>query len=158
MLFKTIVIAFLNSSSFYCVCRGRDHGLPSYNEYRDLCRLGKARDFADLAPIIHPRKISALSSIYASVDDIDLFIGGIHETPKNGAVVGPTFACIIGDQFVRSKKGDRFFHDNGNQPHPFSREQLHSIRRASMARILCDNSDEIRSVQPLAFYLPNNGL
>lgn len=137
--------------------RGRDHGLPSYNEYRDLCRLGKARDFSDLAPVIHPRKIANLQNIYASVDDIDLFIGGIHESPERGAVVGPTFACIIGDQFVRSKKGDRYFHDNEGNPHPFTNEQLHSIRRASMARILCDNSDEIRSVQPLAFHLPNNG-
>lgn len=137
--------------------RGRDHGLPGYNEYRDLCRLGKARDFGDLAPIIHPRKISSLQNVYASVDDIDLFIGGIHETPLEDAVVGPTFACIIGDQFVRSKKGDRYFHDNGNQPHSFSSEQLHTIRRASMARILCDNSDEIRSIQPLAFHLSNDG-
>ncbi|CAL8121494.1 unnamed protein product [Orchesella dallaii] len=137
--------------------RGRDHGLPGYNEYRDLCRLGKARDFSDLSPIIAPRKISSLEEIYGSVDDIDLFIGGIHETPLEGAVVGPTFACIIGDQFVRSKRGDRYFHDHGGQPHSFSKEQLHSIRRASMSRILCDNSDEIRSLQPLAFHLPHNG-
>jgi len=72
--------------------RGRDHGLPSYNEYRDLCRLGKARDFGDLVPVIHPRKIAQLERIYGNVDDIDLFIGGIHETPLQGAVVGPTFA------------------------------------------------------------------
>lgn len=52
--------------------RGRDHGLPSYNEYRDLCRLGKARDFSDLAPVIHPRKISQLERIYGNVDDIGI--------------------------------------------------------------------------------------
>lgn len=100
--------------------RGRDHGLPSYNEYRDLCRIGKGRDFSDLAPTIHPRKIAGLQQIYSNVDDIDLFIGGIHETPLPGAVVGPTFACIIGDQFVRAKKGDRYFHDRDGQAHSFT--------------------------------------
>ena len=28
--------------------RGRDHGLPSYNEWRDLCGLGKLSSFDDI--------------------------------------------------------------------------------------------------------------
>ena len=28
--------------------RGRDHGLPGYNAYREICQIGKARDFDDL--------------------------------------------------------------------------------------------------------------
>jgi peroxidase len=101
--------------------RGRDHGLPSYNEYRDLCRLGKARTFGELAPIIPYYKTQHLQQIYGSVDDIDLFIGGIHETPVEGALVGPTFLCIIGDQFARLKKSDRYFYDVGGTPHSFTK-------------------------------------
>lgn len=33
-------------------------------------------------------------------------------------------------------------------------EQLHQIRRMIVARLLCDNGDEVDSVQPHAFLLP----
>ncbi len=32
-----------------------------------------------------------------------------------GALVGPITLCIVGDQFARLKKGDRFFYDLGGQ-------------------------------------------
>jgi len=104
--------------------RGRDHGLPSYNAYRDLCRLGKARNFRDLAPIIPAHKISRLEEVYETVDDIDLWVGGVHEIPLPGALLGPTFVCIIGDQFARAKKSDRFFYDISDQLHSFTKGRV----------------------------------
>ena len=61
-----------------------------------------------------------MRSIYRSVDDIDLFPAGIAERPVPGALLGHTFLCIVGDQFARLKKGDRFFYDLGGQPHSFT--------------------------------------
>ena len=39
-----------------------------------------------------------LKEVYETVDDIDLYVGGVGETSVRGGVVGPTFACLIADQ------------------------------------------------------------
>lgn len=67
------------------------------------------------------------------------------------AVVGPVFACIIGEQFRRLKIGDRYWFEHGNQAGALSPNQLAEIKRSSLARIICDNSEAIERMQPLAF-------
>ena len=52
--------------------------------------------------------------MYQSVNDIDLYVGGVAEANVRGGVVGPTFACIMGEQFGRLKRGDRFFYTHVN--------------------------------------------
>jgi peroxidase len=57
------------------VQRARDHGIPSYNNYRALCNLKRAQNWDDLSREIPPEVISRLKRIYPTVDDIDLFPG-----------------------------------------------------------------------------------
>lgn len=87
----------------------RDHGIPGYNEYRAWCNLTRARDFDDLKREISFPLVERLRRLYAHVDDIDLFPGGLAETPLMGGVIGPTFACIIGHQFRLLRRCDRFW-------------------------------------------------
>merc|ERR1712154_121046 len=134
--------------------RGRDHGLAGYNKYREICNLGRANSFSDFSRQMSLSRAQELQRLYSSVDDVDLFVGIFSERPNNDAMVGPTALCIIGDQFARLKKGDRYFYDLEGFPGSFTADQLQQIRKASMARILCDNSG-VDQMQPLSFFVPS---
>ena len=60
--------------------------------------------------------IARLQQLYGSLDRVDLFVGAILEKPVAGALIGPTFQCIIGDQFRRLRLGDRFYYEEQNHP------------------------------------------
>jgi len=125
--------------------RGRDHGLPSYNHYREWCGLPRARSFQEFRNEIQSvDSIRTLQELYGHPDNVDLFIGGMLEDVVQGARMGPTFMCIIVDQYRRTRLGDRFWYENGGV---FTPAQVAELRQASLARVICDASDGIRHVQ-----------
>ncbi|KAK5973493.1 hypothetical protein GCK32_003995, partial [Trichostrongylus colubriformis] len=134
--------------------RGRDHGLPGYTEYRRFCNLSVPRTWDDLAADIPDASVRAkMRSIYGDPANVDLWVGGIVEQRLPDALMGPTFACIIGDQFRRLRDGDRFWYENEGI---FTKLQLQQIKKASLARIFCDNGDSIDRVQRNVFFYPGN--
>ena len=54
------------------------------------------------------------------MNDIDLYIGGLAETPVSGGLVGPTFACLLAENFAALKYNDRYFFEIGGQRNSFS--------------------------------------
>ncbi|EEC10299.1 peroxinectin, putative [Ixodes scapularis] len=128
--------------------RGRDHGIPSYNDWREHCGMSRITDFAQLADIMTPESAKAFAQVYKYPDDIDLFPAGVNEKSVPGGTLGPTFACLVAEQFRRMKNGDRFWYENGGLESSFNEVQIEEIRKASLARVICDNSN-LNYVQPL---------
>ena len=44
--------------------RGRDHGLPSYNKYRQICGLPKVQSFKKLEPFLKKGSAKKMAQIY----------------------------------------------------------------------------------------------
>ncbi|CAD5224776.1 unnamed protein product [Bursaphelenchus xylophilus] len=135
---------------------GRDHGLNSYTEWRNYCGLEKVERFEDLEGILYDNvDIELLKSVYLNVEDVDLFIGGLAEKPERGALIGPTFGCILSDQFEKIRHGDRFWYENFFQPSGFTEEQLMELRKTTLATIICENTDNLGLIQQSVFELPD---
>lgn len=128
--------------------RGRDHGLPTYPYWREYCGFARVTTFEDLQNVFDGESLKIISSIYKSVEEIDLYTGALSEYPIENGLLGPTFTCLIADQFFRLKFGDRFWYETDKKPQAFSEEQLTEIRKTSLAGILCENSDNLENVTP----------
>lgn len=122
--------------------RQRDHGIAGYIYYLKYFHNINVGGWEDLLPFIDAINIEKLKEHYKNVEDVELYVGGLHERKIDDAVVGPTFANIIGIQFHNAKFGDRFFYEHEDQIGSFSTEQLDEIKRTTcFANILCKNTN-----------------
>ncbi|CAH0405563.1 unnamed protein product [Chilo suppressalis] len=127
--------------------RGRDHGLPAYPAWREHCGLSRPASIDDLADVFDDQSLSRVSKIYKNVDDIDLYTGALAEDPK-GRLLGPTLSCLVSDQFLRLKVGDRFWYETSDETVGFSIAQLTEIRKTTLAGVICANEDLLDQAQP----------
>lgn len=150
-LFRTAHAVALDLAAMN-IQRGRDHALPEYLEWRRYCNMSHVETFEDLAGEISSARVrQKLRELYGHPGNIDVWLGGILEDQLPNAKVGPLFKCLLLEQFKRTRDGDRFWYEN---PAMFRPEQLAQIKQTSLARILCDNGDNIKRVQPDVFLLP----
>lgn len=132
--------------------RSRDHAIPPYTKWRQVCNMSEVNDFEDLANEISNKNVrDKLRELYGSVHNIDVWVGGILEDQVEGGKVGPLFRCLLIEQFKRLRDGDRFWYEN---PSTFKPEQLRQIKKTNLARVLCDNGDNIDTVSENIFLLP----
>jgi len=126
--------------------RGRDHGIPRYNDMRVAMGMRRATTFADISS--DPNVQAHFASVYASVDDVDLWIGLIAEDHHPGAVVGELAFRILKDQFERLRDGDRFWYEN-----VLPRPLVNYVERQTLATIIRRNTGIGRELQDDVFHL-----
>ncbi|XP_053598578.1 peroxidase-like [Microplitis demolitor] len=133
--------------------QGRDHGLPPYIRWRPFCNLAGVEAFTDLRSTMSKDSIKRLQHVYRNVGDIDLITGALLELPIKDAVMGPTFHCLISFAFRNIRLGDRYWYENTKTPGAFTIKQLDEIHKSTLAKLLCNNGDSLKHVQPKAFLL-----
>ena len=131
--------------------RGRDTGLWGWAFYREACTGSSPRSWKSRPRDISKAKWTKLKSLYADVNDIDLYTGSMCEDPIPGAILGATSACIVAEQLKRSVTGDRYFFSHGESTGAkFSQTQLSALKSVKMFDVFCLNTN-IASLQRKAF-------
>jgi hypothetical protein len=128
--------------------RGRDHGIPTYNDVRLALGLNPALTFADITK--RPDVQQRLESVYGRVELVDVWIGGLAEDHRPGAMVGELIYTILVDQFERLRDGDRFFYLNA-----FPSFTIRSLETTTLADVIRRNTTINREIQDNVFLLPH---
>lgn len=133
------------------ILRARDHGLDTYVNTR-------AALLGDIDPdTLDPTDFSVITSdanaaqrladSYATVHDVDLWVGGLAEDAQPGAQLGATFSHIIAEQFTRTAAGDDGFME---LPRGIPRKLRKEIKASDLSDIMLRNTD-IQSLQDDVF-------
>ena len=103
---------FMANSVVLNVQRGRDNGLPSYNDAREWFGLEPAGSYLDLAGG-DAAVAGMLEGLYGegNVDDVDAYVGAMMEAPASGDTdLGPLNEASVRDQWERLRNGDRLYY------------------------------------------------
>ncbi|TRY75693.1 hypothetical protein TCAL_04782 [Tigriopus californicus] len=120
--------------------RGRDHGLASYNAYREFCGRKAVCTWEQKPADISSSNWETLKDLYNHPNDIDVFVGGLAENPYADGLTGHTFQCIKSKQFQFLKYGDRYFFTHANQAGSFEPYQISNLLQRTLGDIICDNT------------------
>jgi hypothetical protein len=130
--------------------RGRDHGLPGYNQLRvDYGLAPRANVFQVTSDAA---LAAALDAVYGDVDEVDAWVGALAEDHLPGAMVGELVAAVLADQFERLRDGDPFWYQSSMSP-----TMVRFVERQTLARIIRRNTTVGREIPEDVFHARANG-
>jgi peroxidase len=114
--------------------RGRELGLPSYNQARQGFGLPRVVNFSDA---FDAKAAARLSSIYANPDQVDLFAGGICEKAANPGHghTGPLITAVIHRQIQDIRDADRFWYEN-----VLTKDQIKEVESYKLSDVIRNNT------------------
>lgn len=114
--------------------RGRDHGLPYYNNVRTACGLPKIKNFEELTN--GNKEISEkLQGIYNNIDHLDLWVGGLLESKYKNSQLGQLFHHLVLNQFLRIRDADRYWYQKR-----LTHSQIQLIQNTKLSHIIKRNT------------------
>jgi hypothetical protein len=114
--------------------RGHDLGLGTLNETREALHLAPYATFEQLTN--DPGTLAALKATFTSIDQVDLWTGGLSEHHMPGAMLGETFGLIIAHQFEALRDGDQFYYEKALDP-----AELAMVKNTSLSDIIERDTD-----------------
>ena len=113
--------------------RGRDHGLPSYNDTRVALGLSPKTSFAEISSDTTVQQ--SLQDAYGSVAAIDLWVGGLAENHVAGSMLGELLQTVLILQFTALRDGDRMWYEN-----EMSSQEIAEINATTLKDVIVRNT------------------
>ena len=115
---------------------------------RDALGLERKESFADITSDSDLQE--ALAATYSSVDDIDLWVGGLAEDAlaSEGSQLGELFRLMHIRQFEALRDGDRFWYQND-----LTDDEMDRVEDTTLAEVIRDNTDIGNELQDNVFYI-----
>ena len=98
-----------------------DYGLPALTSFSQITT--------------DPALQAKFASAYATIDDVEAWVGMIAEKHQRNALVGPTMIAVLKEQFVRLRDGDRFWYESYLDP-----ANLQIVQKTKLADIIRRNT------------------
>jgi peroxidase len=127
--------------------RGRDQGLPRFNQVRLDYGLSAFTAFSQITSDTSMQ--AKLAAAYATVDDIDAWVGMLVENHRPNTLLGPTLIAVLTDQFQRLRDGDRFWYETYLDP-----STLATVQATRLSDIIRRNTTISTELQNNVFNLP----
>ncbi|MBK7869901.1 MAG: T9SS type A sorting domain-containing protein [Saprospiraceae bacterium] len=115
--------------------RGRERGLPDFNTVRQALGLPAYSSFNQINT--NAAAASTLQNLYGNINNIDLWVGLLSETPMPNSLFGETLLTIMQKQFAALRDGDRFYYEN--DPVLTAEEKAH-IKKIRLHYIIMRNT------------------
>ena len=88
-------------------------------------------------------------SVYASVDDMDLWVGCLAEDPVPGSHVGELTQAILVEQFEALRDGDRFWYRR-----TLSRRERRTVEHTRLSDVIRRNTPIGAEIPDDVFHIP----
>ncbi|CAG8540148.1 15379_t:CDS:10 [Funneliformis mosseae] len=118
--------------------RGRDHGIPSYNDARVAFGLSKKLTWAEISS--DPEVQKKLEETYGTIDRVEAFMGGLAEDHVNGGNYGELFSKSFVESWSKIRDSDRFWYENKDAG--FSKDELSIIQKTTLLQIFERNTPQ----------------
>jgi len=116
--------------------RGRDHGLPGFNDFRASFGLARYTSWSQINP--SPDVWQALARTYETIDDCDVYVCGLAEVPATSlSNLGETFKKVVATQYRNIRDSDRFWYEAEDY---FTESVRAEIEQTTLADIIVRNS------------------
>ncbi|MER5867524.1 peroxidase family protein [Kitasatospora sp. NPDC002040] len=123
------------------ILRGRERGIPRYNDFREQVRKPRLTSFEQLTT--DPASARLIREVYeGDLDQVDAMVGMLAEPRKAGFGFSETAYRIFVLMAVRRMTSDRFFTDD-YRPEVYTPEGLEWIERTGMHQLLLRHHPEL---------------